>query len=124
MMTKVQRVSSQKPRQLALRQIENVLTQPSISSTMRSRQDSSLFAIARRWTWSDAILAAVSAWVAYFVTVGIYSVYFHPLSGGPGPKVSATRRSRTSAQSAHYSFTRDQKILINLLDLDVYQCKE
>jgi hypothetical protein len=50
-------------------------------------QDSSLFAIVQRWTWSDAFLAVLSAWVAYFVTVGIYRVYFHPLSNFPGPKV-------------------------------------
>jgi hypothetical protein len=48
---------------------------------------SSLFAIVQRWTWNDAFLAVLSAWVAYYVAVGVHRVYFHPLSKFPGPKV-------------------------------------
>jgi hypothetical protein len=79
-------------------------------------QDSSLFATVQRWTWSDAFLAVLSAWVAYFVTVGIYRVYFHPLSDFPGPKVGnrllllalgrAQARTRNRLSTHHLSIVQ------------------
>jgi hypothetical protein len=39
------------------------------------------------WTWRDTFAAAFLIWVAYYVAVGIYRVYFHPLAKFPGPKV-------------------------------------
>jgi hypothetical protein len=47
----------------------------------------SLFTTLQTWTWKDAFSAAFLFWVAYYVAVGTYRIYFHPLAKFPGPKV-------------------------------------
>jgi hypothetical protein len=42
------------------------------------------------WTWRDGLTAAFATWLAYYVALCIYRVYFHPLAKFPGPKVTYT----------------------------------
>ncbi|KAF2111418.1 cytochrome P450 [Lophiotrema nucula] len=43
----------------------------------------------QNWGARDAFVAILSAWCTYWVTVGIYRVYFSPLAKFPGPKLAA-----------------------------------
>ena len=39
-------------------------------------------------TWNISLLYyLLAAWIVYYVGVGVYRVYFHPLAKFPGPKV-------------------------------------
>lgn len=51
------------------------------------RDTSSPLAFLQDWMWRDVLAFGFTACAAYYVAVGIYRVYFHPLSKFPGPKV-------------------------------------
>lgn len=41
----------------------------------------------RGWGVKEAAVFACTGWLVYWMAVGIYRVYFHPLAKIPGPKV-------------------------------------
>ncbi|OAL02174.1 putative benzoate 4-monooxygenase cytochrome P450 [Phaeosphaeriaceae sp. SRC1lsM3a] len=45
--------------------------------------------VLQNWTWKNAFVTTFVAWILYYVLLGIYRVYFHPLAKFPGPKLAA-----------------------------------
>lgn len=40
--------------------------------------------------FKDIIVYGFASWISYYIALGIYRVYFHPLAKFPGPKVTFT----------------------------------
>lgn len=70
----------------------NIATEPVVCDTADNimSETNIFFDALQDWTWTNALATTFIAWVMYYVAIGIYRIYFHPLAKFPGPKVSAT----------------------------------
>jgi hypothetical protein len=46
--------------------------------------------LVRNSRWSETVASLFAIWLLYWLAVGVYRVYFHPLAKIPGPKVRLT----------------------------------
>ena len=51
-----------------------------------------LWEFVRSCASKESVAYLLGIWILYWLAVGVYRVYFHPLAHIPGPKVRARRR--------------------------------
>jgi hypothetical protein len=75
----------------------------------------SILAIAQNLTWKNALTTTFVTWLTYWIVVGIYRVYFHPLAHIPGPKVTHQHKPVPTESSSDQSLASRLDFLVRIL---------